>query len=438
MTLEQLIKTAKLNKDLTWYEKNFIPILLSGKEHYKKVEDETGIPMAFVACIHAREFAADVGQFKRYLGNGQLLTQKTTIVPKNRGPFKSWHEGAIDILTNKNLHKITDWTLERCIVEWEKYNGMGYKNRGKNSPYVWSGTNHGENSGLFVRDGVYDPSAKDQNLGCFAYYQLLIEADKDFIIGKDVVMEAEKKKSFWQIILDFIKSLFENTATVPYRYITRIPSYGEKSSNVGVVQVSLNDFGYGLKVDDDYGPLTKGSISDFQKKNGLAGSGILGPKTIGFLGIKIAEGENVITGTFNDKVWKIAEGEIGIKEVSGSKHNPRILEYHATTGKFTDDETSWCGSFVEWVVTQAGFKGIGSIGAGARNWLKFGVATTSPKKGDIVVFWRESISSWKGHVAFYSHETATHVYVLGGNQNNQVNVTAYPKSQVLGYRTYAA
>lgn len=437
--MSSLIKTAKITKDLTWYKKVFLPLMLSGKSHYKKVQDETGIPMAFVACIHAREASSDVGKFQRYLGNGQPLNQKTTIVPKNRGPFSSWHEGAIDILTDKKLHLIKNWDLEKCVYEWEKYNGMGYKNRGKNSPYVWSGTNHGENSGLFIRDGVYDPNAKDQNLGCYAYYELLIEADQDFKIGKEAEMSVSPEtKSVLQKIIEFILSLFTNSNEVTYRYITRIPAFGEKNKNVGVIQAALNDFNYGLSVDDDFGPKTKSAISDFQKKNGLAGSGVIGPKTLSFLGIKISEAENVITGNFNEKIWKRAEAEIGVKEIVGSKHNPRILEYHSTTGKFTDDETSWCGSFVEWVITKEGYKGIGSIGAGARNWLKWGVETKNPKKGDVVVFWRESLSSWKGHVAFYSHETATHVYVLGGNQNNQVNVTAYPKSQVLGYRTYAA
>lgn len=432
MTIENLIKTAKINSDLTWYEKNFIPILLSGKEHYKKVEDETGIPMAFVACIHAREFAADVGQFKRYLGNGQLLTQKTTIVPKNRGPFKSWHEGAIDVLVNlKSLNKIKNWNLETCIIEWEKYNGLGYKNRNKLSPYVWTGTNYGVGTGLFVSDGKYDPNGQDKNLGCFAYYNLLIEKDEDFVLGKEVLME--KEKGFWASLWDAILSMFSGSKTeTTYKYISRIPAYGEKNQDVGVIQSALNEFGYKLIVDNDFGPKTKVAISNFQKLNGLTGSGIIGVKTIQFLGVQVIQSIDSV----QDKVFATASKEIGVKEASGSKHNPRIIEYHSTTGKFSDDETSWCGSFVEWCLKQNGIAGIGSEGAGARNWLKFGRDTKTPKKGDVVVFWRESLSSWKGHVAFYSHETSTHIYVLGGNQSNAVNISAYPKAQLLGYRTY--
>ena len=436
MTIENLIKTAKLNNDLTWYEKNFLPLLISGKEYYKKIQDETGIPMGFVACLHARESASDVGKFKKYLGNGQSLTQKTTIVPKNRGPFSSWHEGAIDALKLKKLHQIKNWTLETCISEWEKYNGLGYKNRGKLSPYVWSGTNHGAGTGLFVSDGKYDPKGQDKNLGCFAFYSLLIEQDKDFVIEKEVQME--KQKGFWASVWDFLKSLFSGSTKqeVVYKYISKIPTYGQKNKNVGVIQTSLNEFGYKLVVDDDFGPKTKVAISNFQKLNGLAGSGIIGTKTIQFLGIKIGTPEVNDSSNDQEKVFAIASNEIGVKEVSGTKANPRIVEYHDTTGKWSSDEVSWCGSFVEWCLKQAGIKGIGAEGAGARNWLDFGFETKTPKKGDIVVFWRESLSSWKGHVAFYSHETSTHIYVLGGNQSNAVNVSAYPKSQLLEYRSY--
>ena len=67
--------------------------------------------------------------------------------------------------------------------------------------------------------------------------------------------------------------------------------------------------------------------------------------------------------------------------------------------------------------------------------MKWQQETTDPKPGDMVVFWRESRKSWKGHIAMYIRETETHVYVLGGNQNNQVKISAYPKYRVLGYRT---
>ena len=114
--MSDLIKTAKLVGDLSWYRKVFIPKLVSGKSFYKKVQDETGIPMAFVAAIHSRELASDVGVFKAYLGNGQPLNKVTTIVPKKRGPFKSWHEGAIDALVNvEKLNQIKNYNFHQQV-----------------------------------------------------------------------------------------------------------------------------------------------------------------------------------------------------------------------------------------------------------------------------------------------------------------------------------
>ena len=71
----------------------------------------------------------------------------------------------------------------------------------------------------------------------------------------------------------------------------------------------------------------------------------------------------------------------------------------------------------------------------ARSWLKVGQRVSKPKLGDVVIFWRDNPNSWKGHVAFFVRETKNWVYVLGGNQNNQVKISAYPKHRLLQYRS---
>jgi len=70
----------------------------------------------------------------------------------------------------------------------------------------------------------------------------------------------------------------------------------------------------------------------------------------------------------------------------------------------------------------------------ARSWLKWGKPVSKPLPGDVAVFWRESPSSWKGHVGFYLGEVGGYVVVLGGNQGNKVSVRYYKRSQLLGYR----
>ena len=60
---------------------------------------------------------------------------------------------------------------------------------------------------------------------------------------------------------------------------------------------------------------------------------------------------------------------------------------------------------------------------------------TSPSAGDCVaVLWREEPASWKGHVGFYLREDDQHVYLLGGNQLEQVREHFYPRECVLSYR----
>jgi len=131
--------------------------------------------------------------------------------------------------------------------------------------------------------------------------------------------------------------------------------------------------------------------------------------------------------------YEIAKKEMGVSEIEGSKHNPKIIDYHATTkGKATTDEISWCSAFVNWCFLKAGI--IGTNAANARSWLKWGVEVKEPKEGDVVVFWRNKKDSWEGHVAFFVRFDGNYVVCLGGNQSNKVCKANYLKSRVLGYR----
>ncbi len=136
------------------------------------------------------------------------------------------------------------------------------------------------------------------------------------------------------------------------------------------------------------------------------------------------------------QLLKIAFNELGTEEIAGSEHNPEVLKYAKDTGikGVTTDEIPWCSTFVNWVAWKAGLEH--SKKANARSWLNIGIKTTSPEPGDIVVFWRESPQSWKGHVAIFlgfSHNNKR-VYCLGGNQGNRVSVSAYRANTVLSFQ----
>jgi len=136
------------------------------------------------------------------------------------------------------------------------------------------------------------------------------------------------------------------------------------------------------------------------------------------------------------ELLKQAFTQYGVKEVSGPQHNKTIVGYAKAIGLdwVNDDETPWCSIFVSWVAKKCKLKY--SKLANARSWMNIGLPTQKPEPGDVVVFWRESPESWKGHVGFFTgfSQDGTRVYCLGGNQGNQVSISAYPTDTVLGFR----
>ena len=60
-------------------------------------------------------------------------------------------------------------------------------------------------------------------------------------------------------------------------------SYGSSGSDVKKLQQALNDKGYSLQVDGQFGSKTQAAVKDYQKKNGLQVDGIVGEKTWGSL-----------------------------------------------------------------------------------------------------------------------------------------------------------
>jgi len=132
------------------------------------------------------------------------------------------------------------------------------------------------------------------------------------------------------------------------------------------------------------------------------------------------------------RVLEIARAETGTKEMQGKSTNPRILEYHQTTKlKAVSDEVAWAAAFVNWVLKQAGIEGTDS--SLARSFLRWGSPLRSPVPGCIVILKRGPAPF--GHVAFFVRRAqAGFIEALGGNQADQVKISAYRESDVLGYR----
>ena len=145
------------------------------KARYQAVSGKTGVPWAFIAVAHERESSQN---WNGSLAQGDPWNKVSTHVPAGRGPFKSWEDAAIDALVNCSpfAARNKDWSVGGTLTMLEQYNGLGYASRGRPSPYIWSGTDQYV-SGKYVRDGVYDQNAVDQQLGCAGLLLAMMQLD---------------------------------------------------------------------------------------------------------------------------------------------------------------------------------------------------------------------------------------------------------------------
>ncbi len=220
---------------------------------------------------------------------------------------------------------------------------------------------------------------------------------------------------------------------------------GSKGEDVKKLQNLLNKvlkINPGLTADGDFGPRTDKAVKKFQAKLQIGIDGVVGSKT--WLVLEATEKgkspvvpADAIVATTD---WmKVAQAEIGQKEISGAQSNGKIIQYHAsTTLKASSDETAWCSSFVNWVLKKSNIKGTGS--AAAASWITWG-ESSSGKSGAIAVIRNASVAnssltSTGNHVGFLVKETPTHYLLLGGNQSDQVKISSFPKKSwtLRGYR----
>ena len=243
--------------------------LLHDEPVYARIYEATGVPIAFLMALSEREMS---GNLHCYLGNGQRLTRRTTIVPKGRGPFPDspdgFFAGAVDALRLDGLDKFItefgEWTKPLACYASEDWNGWGYRQFKIPSPYVFGGTTVQE-PGKYIRDHQYDPGLMDPQLGTFAIMTKLIELDPG---------------------LDFGPPLPEAQATCPVP--TAAPVGVGGGVDVAALQIKLNGLHVAvlpLKVDGIYGRGTKEAVRNFQARAGLQVDGFAGPMTLKALGL---------------------------------------------------------------------------------------------------------------------------------------------------------
>lgn len=132
-------------------------------------------------------------------------------------------------------------------------------------------------------------------------------------------------------------------------------------------------------------------------------------------------------------IWlTIANKYIGTKEITGPKHNSKIIGWLSRLKAWwSDDETAWCGTYCAAVMQEAGLP-YPKEWFRAKSWAEYG-SLLRPHllaPGAILVFERKG----GGHVGFYIGEDDLCYHVLGGNQNNAVNVSRILKGRCIATR----
>ncbi len=123
------------------------------------------MPWYFLGILHGMEGSFN---FKTHLHNGDPLTARTVHVPAGRPPTGSppfvWEASAQDALTFEKFDREADFTLPRILYLFEHFNGMGYRQFGLASPYLWSFSNH-YSKGKFGQDSQFDPDLVSRQVG---------------------------------------------------------------------------------------------------------------------------------------------------------------------------------------------------------------------------------------------------------------------------------
>jgi len=145
--------------------------------------------------------------------------------------------------------------------------------------------------------------------------------------------------------------------------------------------------------------------------------------------------------------FDVAQRFIGIRELPGDLNHPLIQFWLSLCfdGKLDlPDSVAWCSAFMQfpfWLLGQPRSKS-----ARARSWLKVGrgVDFDAAEPGfDVAILCRgegkqpgPEVLDAPGHVALFAGwEAATsRVLVVGGNQNDEVNVSAFDADRVIGIR----
>ncbi len=237
---------------------------------------------------------------------------------------------------------------------------------------------------------------------------------------------------------------------------------GDQGQEVRLLQKSLNEHGFPVDVDGDFGAQTHKAVRAFQSQNldahgqPLVVDGKVGPltwwslthpKPVIDIPVAVNYAKMPPKKMGGSRIGRaalkkaIAEMKAGAKEIGGNNCGPWVAKYLAPAN--LPQGHSWCASFVSWCYLQAckGKKDKMPFdycpGARAllrqfkdRGWGHEPHSGYEPKPGDIVVWWRVSLSGWQGHIGLVHSVQDGMLYTIEGNRSPQVQGFSYVQSRI--------
>ena len=143
-----------------------------------------------------------------------------------------------------------------------------------------------------------------------------------------------------------------------------------------------------------------------------------------------------LQGAFGADIVSEARKELGHGE-TGSDNKGKYVRLY-TNGI----ESSWCAGFVSYVLKKSGNNQFGYILSAKAYWnkaKKMKLTTKTPKKGYLIVFWRDNPQSWKGHIGIVEKVEGDIITTIEGNTGNFPSVVKRKKynikkiDKLLGY-----
>ncbi len=452
-TLVQMFEACEVRPErLAEIDGFYVRPLTRGRAIYEQVGARLGIPWWFIGLIHGLEASFS---FETHLHNGDPLTARTFRHPPGRpatgSPPFTWLESAVDALTLERLDGLTDWSLGAALDRLERYNGLGYRNRGLPSPYLWSFSNQ-YLKGKFVADGKFDPEATSRQCGAATLLKRLadlgivdLNAPMDAGAGSVAALRAATAAPDMPVtpqVPKFMEATVRKELSFPGEIAKgRVDKAGKL--DVHRVQEWCCFHGSVTSIDGDFGGGTQNAVRGLQRTLGLEPTGVVdercwaamtAPMHRALAPVRVEDAETIYEVTLKVARQHLAEHPIEFTSEGEGNKGPWVRLYMLGN---EGDAQPWCAGFVSHVLAQAAFAmgdkapiprqvGVDAIVKDAKRDGRFLDGKTLQtatervvkiRKGSLFVVRRNS-RDWT-HVGFVTEAAGDHFTTIEGNTNDE-------------------